>query len=415
MPRGEAAAGPGAAGRDLRPPGPPGLAPDGWGKRPRVSHAARVSLSGGPLPDPVPDVRRLAVLRSGGLGDLLSAEPALAALRATYPDAEITLLGAAQHGPLVTERPGPWDRFVAVPQVPGVRVGPGPDSPAREVEAWCEERRAEGYDLAVQMHGGGGRSNGLLLRLGARVTAGTATPDAPRLDRTVPYAFNQHETVRWLEVAEACGAPLVRLDPHLAATDADAQQADAALAEAGVTPDRPLVALHPGATDARRRWPLDRWAAALEESLAGTGARVAVLGGPDDRSLTAPLAGELGRRCVDHVDLTCATGMPGLVGLLRRADLFVGNDSGPRWIAHAVGTPTVSVITRANLADVAPLRRTAHRVAVDWDSGCRLCGRGVDDGWCGHGDTATAGVGVAEVAGLVGELWSEVAPPGALR
>ena len=380
-----------------------------------------------PVPPVVPGVARLAVLRSGGLGDLLSAEPALAALRRAYPEAEMTLLGAAQHRGLVEGRPGPWDRFVAVPQVRGVRVGPGPDAPDAEVQDWCAARRDEGYDLVVQMHGGGRWSNALVHRLGGRVTAGTATPDAAPLDRTVPYAFDQHETVRWLEVAEACGAPGTRLDPYLEVTPADRDEADAALAAAGVEPgsSRPLLALHPGATDARRRWPVDRLAAAAAAVVApdGRGGRrareqggdVVVLGGPDDVALTAPLAAELHRLGVPARDLAGATGLPGLVGALARATLFLGNDSGPRWIAHAVGTPTVAVLTRANLADVAPLRRTWHRVAVSWESACRRCGRRVDDGWCGHGDTAVADVGVPEVTGLAREVWEQARRAGAAR
>jgi hypothetical protein len=65
----------------------------------------------------VPEVRRLAVLRGGGLGDLLVPEPAVSALRVAYPDAELVLLGAAHHRALVEGRPGPVDRLEPVPLV----------------------------------------------------------------------------------------------------------------------------------------------------------------------------------------------------------------------------------------------------------------------------------------------------------
>ena len=179
-----------------------------------------LGLPAQPAP-PVPDVRRLAVLRANGLGDYVVAEPALAALRATYPDAEVTLLGAQHHVGLLAGRPSPVDRVVTVPLMPGVRVGPDPDASEDEVEAWAAEQRAYGYDLAVQMHGGGRNSNALLLRLGARVTAGSATPDAPRPDRWVPYWPFQHDTVRWLEVAAAAGATPTRVEPCVEVTAED--------------------------------------------------------------------------------------------------------------------------------------------------------------------------------------------------
>lgn len=358
-------------------------------------------------PPPVPDVRRIAVLRANGLGDYVTCEPALTALRHTYPDAEITLLGARHHRPLVEGRPGPVDRFVAVPLMPGVRAGSGPDAPAEEVDAFFRAQQSVGYDLAVQLHGGGRFSNPVVARLGARVTAGAVTADAAPLDRSVPYSPNQHEVLRWLDVAAACGAPAVRRQPRLAVTDAEFAEARDVLMAAGVGPDERVVALHPGATDPRRRWPVERHvtvAAGLPD------ARLVLLGGPDERELTARAAVAAAEVGVEAVDLAGATGLPGLLGLLAQASLFLGNDSGPRHLAEAIGTPTVAVFTNANLADVAPLSRVWHRIAVSWESRCSVCGTPVQRE-CGHDATALADVAVPEVQDLATELWRQQVDP----
>ncbi|GAA4857623.1 glycosyltransferase family 9 protein [Actinomycetospora straminea] len=351
---------------------------------------------------PVPDVRRIAVLRANGIGDYVVAEPALSSLRDAYPDAEITLLGARHHEALLAGRPSPVDRVVTVPLVPGVRVGPDPDASEEEVEAWCAERRAEGYDLAVQLHGGGRNSNKLLLRLGAKVTVGAATPDAPRPDRWVPYWPYQHDTVRWLEVAAAAGATTSRIEPHLAVTEADL-----AASRAVVPPgDAPLLVVHPGATDARRCYPEERLGAVAQDlaDLADHGARVVVAGGPSEADRVARVVS--GMR--DEPETAVGTlDLPGLVGLLSRATMVLGNDSGPRHLAGAVGTPTVAVFTYANLADVAPLTRTWHRVLVSWHGGCQVCGRRVLDGWCGHEASATHDVPVEEVREAALDLWGQ--------
>ena len=55
------------------------------------------------------------------------------------------------------------------------------------------------------------------------------------------------------------------------------------------------------------------------------------------------------------------------------ASLMIGNDSGPRHLAGAVGTPTVAVFTYANLADVAP--RLTRR--LDRRGRSRMGGRSV--------------------------------------
>jgi len=347
----------------------------------------------------VPGVRRLAVLRANGLGDYVVAEPALAALRAAYPDAEITLLGAAHHQALLRGRRGPVDRIVVVPLVHGVRVSSdAPDADADVVEAWCAEQRAHAYDLAVQLHGGGGNSNRLLLRLGARVTVGAAAPGAPRPDRWVPYMPYQHDTLRWLEVAAAAGAPGTRWEPRLALTDADLEASRAVVAPG----DAPLVVVHPGATDARRCYPEDRLGA-VAAALAVEGARVVVVGGASETDRVAAVAGGFGgpvETVVGRLDL------PGLVGTLARASLMIGNDSGPRHLAGAVGTPTVAVFTYANLADVAPLTRVWHRVLVSWHGGCRVCGMRVLEGSCGHGASATHDVPFTDVRDAACELFA---------
>lgn len=350
---------------------------------------------------PIAHVRRIAILKANGIGDYVLSEPALAALRAAYPEAHITLLGAEHHRALLDDRPSPIDRVIVAPTVAGVRVnGPQPDAEEPEIETWARERRAERYDLALQLHGGGRNSNRLLARLGARVTVGAATPDAPLPDRWVPYTPFQHDALRWLEVVAAAGAPAVHLDPVLAVTDADR----AAAADAVPEDDAPLVVVHPGATDARRCYPEDRLGR-VARALADEGARVVIVGGPSDGERVRAVQRGYG----DRVETAIGTlSLSALVGLLARADLFLGNDSGPRHLAGAVGAGTVAVFTYANLADVAPLSRERHRVLVSWHGGCRVCGLRVLEGWCGHEASATHDVPEADVRAAALELWTQV-------
>jgi ADP-heptose:LPS heptosyltransferase len=69
----------------------------------------------------VEGVHKLAVLRANAIGDYLVSLPALEALRAAYPQAELVLLGAGWHAGFLAGRPGPVDRCLAVPPTVGVR------------------------------------------------------------------------------------------------------------------------------------------------------------------------------------------------------------------------------------------------------------------------------------------------------
>src|SRR5262249_9736347 len=136
----------------------------------------------------IPDVHRIAVLRANSLGDFIVALPALESLRAAYPDAELVLIGAPWHEEALNDRPGPIDRVLIAPACPGIREPiSGDPAPASYLPDFLEKARAERFDVALQMHGGGGNSNPLVSSMGARVTAGLQAPDAPPLDRNLPY------------------------------------------------------------------------------------------------------------------------------------------------------------------------------------------------------------------------------------
>jgi ADP-heptose:LPS heptosyltransferase len=234
------------------------------------------------------------------------------------------------------------------------------------VDRFFARMRTERFDLAVQLQGGGRHSNPFVGRLGARVTAGSQAPNAPPLDRTVPYTGHQHEIHRFLEVAGLVGATPVTLEPRLQVTAADRAEAAAALAE----DDRPLVILHPGANDSRRRWPVERLAVVGSE-LARKGARLAVIGTRAEQPLADRLLDGLDG---DAADLAGRLGLGGLAGLLEQAILLVGNDSGPRHLAAAVGTATVAVYSGVHLGSYGPLSRARHRAPTAWRLHCPVCG-----------------------------------------
>ena len=193
-----------------------------------------------------------------------------------------------------------------------MRGEPGPDGPPDDppdvVEEFCAVLRARRFDLGIQLHGGGGNANPMLLRFGARITAGSRAPGAAPLDRTVPWTAFQHDLMRWLEVVSLVGAEPVCLRPRVAVTARDRAEAADALAGS----DRgPLVAVHPGATDPRRRW-LPRRLGELGAALDALGARIVLLGGAGDAALVDEIRAGLGAAAGRAVDLSGRLSVGGL-------------------------------------------------------------------------------------------------------
>lgn len=349
----------------------------------------------GPLCPPFAGVRRIAVLRGGGLGDLLFAVPAMEALRAGYPDAEIVLLGTGMHAELFAGRPSPVDEVIPLPATRGVHEPAGKPFDEDGQRAFFDH--VGPVDLAVQVHGGGRWSHPFLRRLNPRWIVGGRTEDAEEVDRWVPFRYYQHEVMRALEVAGLAGAPPVALEASITVTDADRAIASSQLS--GLP--RPLVAVHPGATDPRRRWPGENFAAVIAK-LAGDGAGAVVLGTPDEQELVAEVTFLARQRLATSGLVRPLTGlsMPGLCGVLETCGVFVGNDSGPRHLARAVGTPAVGVYWMGNVINAGPLGRTRDRILISWTTHCPVCGADCtreDRPRCEHDVSFVDSVTVADV------------------
>ena len=339
----------------------------------------------------VPGVSRIAVLRANGIGDMVFALPALEALRATYPEAEITLMGADWHPGFFGRRPSPVDRVITAPRMQGVWLPEGGEEDSRHAqESFFAEQRGHGYDLALQMHGGGRFSNPFVLELGARVTAGMRTPDAAALDRWVRYVYYHPEILRYLEVVALVGARPVGYEPRLVVTDEDRSEAERALGEVGPV----LAVLNPGASDPRRRWSPARMAA-VGDALAGAGCEVVVTG--DDRDDVALAKAIVEAMTKPARSVAGGLSLGGLAGVLERATVAVSNDSGPLHVARAVGAATVGIYWCGNAFNGGPPSAHLHRAAISWQVHCPRCGVDCIHDACEHSDSFVDAVPVDEV------------------
>jgi ADP-heptose:LPS heptosyltransferase len=138
-----------------------------------------------------------------------------------------------------------------------------------------------------------------------------------------------------------------------------------------------LVVIHPGATDPRRRWPVERFADVVRRC-AKDGLQVVLVGDETDVQtcqaiIAAAALATSQERLVSSVAGTLTLGQ--LVGALGIADVVLGSDSGPRHLAGALGTRTVGVYWCGNVISAGPAGRSRHRVHISWVTNCPECGR----------------------------------------
>lgn len=247
-----------------------------------------------------PDV---LVLRSLGLGDLLTAVPALRALRRGLPG-RIVLAGPAGLAPLALHT-GAVDQVVATAPL-------APLAPA-----------LHGAGLAVNLHGSGPQSTERLRATGPERLMAYGLAGGPVWDDA------EHERTRWCRLVAALG---LTADPD-----------DLDLAPPVVEPPaRGALLVHPGAAYGSRRWPAQRWAAVVRglaaRGLTG-GGPVLLTGSAAERELAQDVASQAG--LPPAAVLAGRTGLLELVSLVAASRLLLSADTGIAHVATAVGTPSV--------------------------------------------------------------------------
>ncbi|MET9514433.1 glycosyltransferase family 9 protein [Streptomyces sp. NPDC002994] len=288
----------------------------------------------GPKAEAVGEGRpRVLVLRALGLGDLLTAVPALRALRRGLPGYEVVLAAPGRLAAAAAAT-GLVDRLL--PAYAAGRAVPG------EL-AWTGREP----DIAVDLHGNGPPSHLLLQRLRPGRLFAYAHPQTPGI--TGPsWRPDEHERERWCRL----------LDWYGIAADPD----DLLIPRPTVPSPAPgAVVVHPGADAAARRWPKERFAA-VAGALRGSGHEVVMTAGAGEEPLARYVAAEAG--LAPDAVLGGADDVPfdQLAALVAHARCVVVGDTGLAHLATALGTPSVVLFGPVAPRLWGPPAHARHRV-----------------------------------------------------
>jgi heptosyltransferase-2 len=281
---------------------------------------------------------RLFVYRPGAIGDFILALPALAALRAHFPGASLTVAGPAAALPLAAHLADsmlPADDPRLTPLfVPGTTLPP--ETKATHAIIWAG---ASAAPLVANLRAAG-----------ATIVHAPSRPPAGEPRHVADYLM---DTLASLGI-HVEGPAVPRVEPSAAAWAAAAAflaaqgQGPATQGEAS-EPTR-WVALHLGSGSPRKNWPAAGFIA-VGTALAARGLRPLVIAGPAEgeaveevlRALT-PWGPAVAREWpLDH-----------LAALLGGCAGYVGADSGITHLAAAVGVPVVAVFGPTDPAVWAP-------------------------------------------------------------
>ncbi len=301
-------------------------------------------------------MRKFLVVNMNYMGDALLTTPAIAALRQAFPDAQIdTVVGAGTAAEVLHGNPdlnhiiartarGGAGRLMQTFRL--LREGRYTDAvilpplPAYAFAAWLAR--------TPRRVGLGGRGmNHFLTEL--RRTKAVHMADAMLDTMPLPPGTPRRRRL------------MVAVDP------ASEEAAGRLLAEYGIAPGSPLLAINVGATRPQKRW----FAESFAETLDGLQDIPVVLvgAGAEDTQMAADI---LRRTQSSPINLVGKTKVNALAAVLRRCDLLISGDSGPMHLATAVGTPCVALFGSTDPNVTGPFDDASE--AIYKNLSCSPCG-----------------------------------------
>lgn len=255
---------------------------------------------------------KILVIKHGALGDIVQAFRAFAGIRRQHPAAHITLLTTAPFKPLLAG--SPWFDTIELDF----------RRPFWDISALLRLRRQlRGFDMVYDLQTSG-RSTAYFRVAGRPPWSGIAKNCAfPHDDPARVTTHTRERLAGQLAIAGIDTLP----PPDLSwATGADISRFN--------LPER-FTLLVPGASAARpeKRWPFGNYKA-LAASLTTP---LVLVGGKEER-LPEPLG----------IDLTGRTNLAELAAVIARAELAIGNDTGPMHLAAALDVPSVVLFSGAS-------------------------------------------------------------------
>jgi ADP-heptose:LPS heptosyltransferase len=298
----------------------------------------------------------ILILRALQLGDLLCSVPALRALRGSFPNANITLLGLPWAQSFVRRFNRYLDGFIEFPGYPGL-----PEQPVdyQRIPSFLSVIQRCKFDLAIQMQGSGSIVNPLIALFGAAQTAGYCLPDQYCPDEATFLDYPDHlpEVKRHLALMEFLGVPAQGEELEFPLTTADYSECELILERNGLTAGE-YACIHPGARALERRWAPESFSE-VADRLAGQGLKIVITGTEGEKELTTQVAGLMRYTALN---LCGQTSLGEFACLLKQSRLLVCNDTGASHIADALKVPSVVLFSTPEWDRWAPFDRRLHRV-----------------------------------------------------
>lgn len=279
-------------------------------------------------------VERILIFKLDHLGDLLIATPALRAIRARFPEAEIRIVVGDWNVSLLRH-----NRSVDAVHVYNSARFCREQNTSHHFSHLREQLGSWQPDLIIGLRDDWHTLAYSLFSGAARVDRGSAHL-VEYAERARTHQALRHEIERLWRTLEPLGIEREE-DPHLDyfVDEEERRVARRYMEERGIR--APFAMLHAGATQPLREWPIERFAAIARHLQRRYGMQTVLVGVDRERERSSRLAALI--EDLKPIDITGELGLRPTAALMSEAGLYVGSDGGAMHVAAAAGTPTIGL------------------------------------------------------------------------
>ncbi len=295
---------------------------------------------------PKEEFKRILVVRTDRIGDVVLSTPVIKALRVSYPQAFIAMMVSPYAKDILDGNPY-LDEVITF------------DKDRKEKSWWgCFKfshfLKKKKFDLAIVLHPTQRVHlvifhSGIPKRVGYNNKYGFLLTD--KFEHTKQRG-EKHELEYNLDLIERLGIEPKDKLPFVAIKPESEQWVEELFEKETIRKADKLLAINPGASCPSKIWPAERFAEAADKLVAIFGFKVLVVSGSRETALAENVIRYMHNK---PVNLAGRTSVSQLASILKRCRLFISNDSGPVHIATAVGVPVISIFGRAQ-AGLGPKR-----------------------------------------------------------
>jgi ADP-heptose:LPS heptosyltransferase len=335
----------------------------------------------------VPDeIRRILVVRPGGLGDAVLTYPMLQALRDGYPDARIDMLVERRNA-------GVYAIMDLVAEVHCYDAG---------VLSVLRRLRSVQYDIVIDTEQFHHFSTLFINYLRPKYLCGFDTLGRGRFQtHSVSYSEDTYEACSFLGLAQSVLGSTFNFDPDRPFINVRPEARNWAVKALESAGERQVAVVTPVAGGASRLWSAGKYAQ-LVGWLISREYYVVLLGGQDG----IEAAGSISDQCSHEAVLNLAgkTTLAQSAAVLQQAGLSVSADTGVLHLAYSVGTPTVSLFGSGLHLKWAPPGQ--HHRIVRKGLPCSPCIRFGRLPPCPHDFTCMSELNVENVSAAIEDLFA---------